>query len=88
MDKRSEAPLQLVPIGHTAIDIACSWLGCGWQLGTGRPLPLAPGFGVADSDEQAIGPALVLGWVPEATDIAPDVEQRLLGGVLGQMEVT
>ena len=61
---------------------------CGHYVVATRPVGLPPGLGVADSEEQAVGPALVLGRIPQATNIAPDVEQRLLGGVLGQMLVT
>ena len=85
--KVPETPLQLITVGDDAEGIACARL-IGWQEGLGgRPLRLSLRAGVADSHEEAIGPALVLRWITQTADVTPDVEERLLGHVLGQAPV-
>ena len=85
IDKVPEASLQLVTVGDDAdrhrLPVGSS---AGERSLAGRPLRLPLGLGVADPNEQAIGPALVLGRVTQAADVTPDVEERLLGRILGQ----
>ena len=51
-----------------------------------RLVPL--GLRVAGVDQQAVRPAVELGRITQASDVAPDVEEGLLGGILGQVLVT
>ena len=38
-------------------------------------------------DQESVRPALELGGVLESADVSPDVEERLLGRILGQVRV-
>lgn len=49
---------------------------------------LPPRLGVADSHQEAIRPSVEPRWVPKATDVRPDVEERLLRRILGETGVT
>jgi len=45
-------------------------------------------FGVAGIHEEPMGPGLEPIGIPEAREMAPRVEQRLLRGILGEVRVT
>jgi hypothetical protein len=52
-----------------------------------QPVTLALGLGIADADEQSVGPAFVLRGIAQTMDIPPDIEECLLGGILREMAV-
>jgi len=83
-----ETPAQLVTVDDDAEDVAGTWLGRCRNLAVGHPSRHALGFGVADSKEQSVGPALELARVAQAADVSPDIEEGLLRGVLGDVRVS
>ena len=76
-------PLELVTIKYRAEGIARDRFMRGRQGRVGEPLGRPLRLGVTGVNEDPVGPALELGRVTQPADVAPDVQVRLLGGVLG-----
>jgi len=85
---RCRTPLELVTVEDRAIGIggpqgisrAGSWIR--------NRIALVLALVIADAHEQPVGPALVLGGITQATDVAPDRKERPLRGILGQVVIT
>lgn len=83
-----EGTLQLVPFDHRPelIGTVSDVLREDADLTDGRLLP--PGLGIAGMHKQPVAPAIELGRIPQAADVAPDVEECLLRGIFGQVSVS
>jgi hypothetical protein len=88
VDRQSaEGPLQLVPVSDRVIGVGRDGLvGCGYHR-IGCPLRLPLRFGIADPHQQSVRPAFEAVGITQATDVAPDAQQRLLYRVLRKVRV-
>jgi len=81
-----EASFQLLAI----VDLARA-IGGGELAVTGQPpirVPVALAFPVAGVDQEAIAPAIEPIGVAQGRQLAPDLDQRLLHRILGQLSIT
>jgi hypothetical protein len=82
----AEATLELVAIDDRA-QVVVDWLVAWQQPQVRRPATLTAALGVAGAHEEPVRPGLEAGRVAELRDVLPDRNQRLLGRVLGKVQV-
>jgi len=83
----TEATLELLAVDYGSHLVGGHRLTHPERRQAGHPSTLPTSLVIAGTNEDAVGPRFEARWLTQSREVLPDVEQRLLGGILRESSV-